>query len=111
MPKLFSYGTLRQDAVQLAAFGRLLAGRTAALPGYRLDWLSIVDPSVVAASGKNVHPIVRYSGQAANRVPGAVFDISDAELAQADRYEAADYRRIEARLDNGERAWVYVAAE
>ena len=31
---LFSYGTLQQDEVQLATFGRLLEGRKDALPGY-----------------------------------------------------------------------------
>src|SRR5689334_5312839 len=33
---LFAYGTLQQEAVQLATFGRRLEGVEDALPGYRL---------------------------------------------------------------------------
>ena len=35
MPKLFSYGTLQQEDVQLATFGRRLTGVSDALVGYR----------------------------------------------------------------------------
>jgi hypothetical protein len=34
---LFAYGTLRQREVQLAIFGRRLAGRADVLPGYALS--------------------------------------------------------------------------
>ena len=34
MPLLFSYGTLQQDDVQRATFGRLLTGQRDTLPGY-----------------------------------------------------------------------------
>ena len=37
-----------------------------------------------------------------------VFEVSDDELALADRYErTASYERIEATLASGTRAWVY----
>jgi hypothetical protein len=35
MPKLFSYGTLQQEDVQLTTFGRRLAGVADSLVGYR----------------------------------------------------------------------------
>jgi gamma-glutamylcyclotransferase (GGCT)/AIG2-like uncharacterized protein YtfP len=42
-------------------------------------------------------------------VSGTVFEITDAELAAADRYEQlAAYRRIAVTLASGKRAWVYV---
>ena len=110
MPLLFSYGTLQQDDVQRATFGRLLAGRADALPGYSRDMVAIDDPQVVATSGKTHHPIVHHSGNAADRVPGSVFDITDAELAQADEYEVAAYRRVAVTLESGADAWVYVDA-
>lgn len=34
MPLVFSYGTLRQENVQLSTFGRLLQGRRDELPGF-----------------------------------------------------------------------------
>jgi hypothetical protein len=43
-------------------------------------------------------------------VSGTVFEISDAELASADRYEMSAYCRVAAVLASGKRAWVYVDA-
>lgn len=110
MPLLFSYGTLRQENVQLATFGRRITGRDDALVGYKTELLEITDPAVLATSGKTHHPIVSRSEDPRDRVPGTVFEITDAELAHADRYEVADYRRVAAPLASGETAWVYVAA-
>lgn len=106
--RLFSYGTLQQENVQLATFGRKLEGRADALVGFRQDMVEITDPDVLATSGARFHPIVSKSGDASDRVAGTVFSISAHELAAADAYEVADYARIDAPLASGERAWVYV---
>jgi hypothetical protein len=37
-----------------------------------------------------------------------IFRISTEELAAADRYEVADYRRVRVRLASGRDAWAYV---
>ncbi|RDZ26681.1 gamma-glutamylcyclotransferase family protein [Lysobacter silvisoli] len=105
---LFSYGTLQDEAVQLATFGRRLHGQADALVGYRRGLLKIEDPQVLAASGQDHHPIVEPSHDPADRVAGTVFAISAQELAQADAYEVDDYERVEAPLASGRRAWVYV---
>jgi hypothetical protein len=107
---LFSYGTLQTEAVQLATFGRTLQGVPDALPGYKLTMLAIDDPNVVATSGATHHPIIKFSGAASDTVPGSVFRITAAELAQADRYEVAAYRRVAVELASGLTAWVYVDA-
>jgi gamma-glutamylcyclotransferase (GGCT)/AIG2-like uncharacterized protein YtfP len=106
--RLFSYGTLQQENVQLATFGRLLAGQADALVGFKQELVEITDPDVIAKSGKRFHPIVIQSGDDADRVPGTVFEITPAELAAADEYEVADYERVEAPLASGLTAWVYV---
>jgi len=108
MPLLFSYGTLQQADVQRATFGRLLAGTADALLGFEQALIAIEDAAVVATSGKRHHPIVRPTPDAGARVPGTVFEVSDAELAQADRYEVAAYRRVAAPLASGRTAWVYI---
>lgn len=36
-----------------------------------------------------------------------MFELSDQELFQADRYEVKDYQRITVNLASGESAWVY----
>ena len=108
---LFSYGTLRQRDVQLSTFGRLLDGRTDAIVGFDLDYVTITDPHVIATSGSDRHPILRPTERADAHVDGTVFAISDAELAAADAYEVDDYRRVAVPLRSGSTAWVYVFAD
>lgn len=110
MVRLFSYGTLQQENVQLATFGRRLEGAADALPGYASFLLEITDPQVLATSGERFHPIVRETKNPVDSVPGTVFVISEAELAAADEYEVSDYRRVLVRLTSGLDAWVYVKA-
>ena len=110
MPLLFSYGTLQQDGVQIATFGRRLEGRPEELVGYAQEMIAIDNADVVATSGKTHHPIVVHSGRREDRVAGAVFEITDAELDRADAYEVDAYRRVLAPLASGTRAWVYVDA-
>jgi hypothetical protein len=64
----------------------------------------------VRTSGKTDHPIVAFMGKRKDCAPGAVFEITDAELAQADAYEVAAYVRVKAPLASGLEAWVYVDA-
>lgn len=108
--RLFSYGTLQLDAVQLSTFGRLLEGATDQLPGFEQALVRIEDADVVATSGQTHHPILSYSGNPAHSVAGKVFLITSDELAQADRYEVAAYRRVSVTLASGLQAWVYVDA-
>ena len=105
---LFSYGTLQDKAVQLANFGRELAGQHDAMLGYTKSWVEITDPQVLTSSGKTHHPIVKPTTEAGARVEGRVFRITEQELAAADAYEVADYKRVAVRLASGLTAWVYV---
>lgn len=106
--KLFSYGTLRYESVQLSTFGRKLKGNIDVLTGYDLKMIPIKDPDVIFKSGELSHPIIYYTGNKDNQIEGVVFDISVAELKQADLYEVDDYRRIKVQLLSGNMAWVYV---
>jgi hypothetical protein len=108
MPLLFSYGTLRDPAVQRASFGRELSGREDDLPGYRLELLEISDPHVLDLSGLAHHPIVVETGDERDTVAGVVFEVTDEELVSADEYEVDDYERVLAKLGSGAEAWVYV---
>lgn len=98
MPFLFSYGSLQEPSAQVSAFGRHLAGERDALPGHTI--------ATVLSNGRACANAVR--GAAAAVIPGTVFEITDAELARADGYEAADrYVRSEVTLQSGRRAWIY----
>jgi gamma-glutamylcyclotransferase (GGCT)/AIG2-like uncharacterized protein YtfP len=102
MPRLFWYGSLQQSEVQLATFGRLLAGNRDALVGFELQALQRGD--------KLLANVVR-SSRSDSRVSGTTFEVSEVELAAADTFEHGDrYTRIPATLASGEPAWVYVDA-
>lgn len=105
---LFSYGTLQQREVQLATFGRELAGTQDALRGYRLTQLEISDPKVVELSGKAIHTIAVKSIDPNDRIEGTVFELTRAELEAGDRYEVDAYARVEVILESGRGAWAYV---
>ncbi|MGH6827999.1 MAG: gamma-glutamylcyclotransferase family protein [Rhizomicrobium sp.] len=109
MPHLFSYGTLQQENVQIASFGRALKGVPDALPGFRREMIEITDAEVFCVSGERFHPILVPSA-ASDEIAGMVFEVTDAELRRADAYEVADYMRIRAKLKSGLEAFVYVRA-
>lgn len=110
MQKLFSYGTLQQENVQLSTFKRKLEGLPDVLLGYVLDEIKITDPVVLARSGKTYHPILQYTGNHHDEVQGTVFEVTDEELAQADDYEVSDYARVSAQFKSGVTAWIYADA-
>src|SRR5262245_2021050 len=70
MPLLFSYGTLRQESVQISTFGRPLRGWDDEIVGFEQSLLKIDDPAFVAASGKAYHAIVTFNGRNDCRVRG-----------------------------------------
>jgi gamma-glutamylcyclotransferase (GGCT)/AIG2-like uncharacterized protein YtfP len=108
MHLLFSYGTLQQEQVQISTFGRPLNGRPDGIIGYIVTALKITDPKVLHISGHATHPMIRSTGNVRHRVPGTVFEVTEQELAQADAYEVEAYERVQAPLESGGRAWVYI---
>ncbi|MBP1163340.1 gamma-glutamylcyclotransferase (GGCT)/AIG2-like uncharacterized protein YtfP [Chryseobacterium sp. PvR013] len=93
MPHLFSYGTLQKEKVQMETFGRLLQGEKDILSGYRLNMLEITDPEVLRKS---------------DQVEGVLFEVTEAEILQADEYEVDDYKRIETVFKSGKSGFIYV---
>ena len=53
---------------------------------------------------------MKFNGRNDSRVRGTVFEVSEGELAEADRYEPAGYKRVSAMLASGKEAWVYADA-
>lgn len=109
--KLFSYGTLRYEAVQLSTYGRILEGAPDIIRGYRLSQLKIIDPDVISKSGEDIHPILIPTYIKTDQVNGMVFDLTLKELELSDKYEVAEYKRISVELISGIRAWVYAGVE
>lgn len=109
MPRLFSYGTLQHEDVQLSTFGRKLDGEKDLLVGYEPSLVKIADPDTAARLKKTHHDNVKKTEDDWSNVQGTVFELTDAELAQADTFEAQfNYKRISVPLASGNDAWVYV---
>jgi gamma-glutamylcyclotransferase (GGCT)/AIG2-like uncharacterized protein YtfP len=108
MEYLFSYGTLRQQNVQLKNFGRLLDGAEDTLKKFTLKEIEITNEVVLEVSDKKFHPILSYTGNEKDKVVGTVFKITLDELLKADGYEVDDYKRVEVTLVSGIKSWVYV---
>ena len=106
--RLFSYGTLQIDSVQLSIFGRKLDGSPDALVGYRLRMIQITDQEFVATSGAEYHRNLEFTGSASDFVEGTVFAVTQHELEQADGYEPDGYERVRVTLRSGTEAWVYL---
>lgn len=107
--KLFSYGTLLYETVQLSVFGRELKGAKDKLKGYMLSVVEITDPTVLTTSGAGVHPILVHTGNSEDEVNGIVLSLTENDLKLADQYEVGLYKRVLEKLDSGICAWVYVA--
>jgi hypothetical protein len=112
MPLLFSYGALQDETVQLATFGRRLAGKRDELVGCEPAQVRIDDPQISSRLRTTHHANLRFNGDDASRVAGMVFEVTEAELAGVDEYESAfAYTRVAGILASGRRAWVYVHAD
>ena len=107
---LFSYGTLQLEVVQVATFGRQLAGTRDVLAGFELVPLKIEDAAVIAVSGKDHHTMAKFTGRASDAISGTVFALTRDELEKADGYEVPAVRRVAVDLQSGTRAWAYVDA-
>src|SRR6202041_2318821 len=89
MERLFSYGTLRDEKVQRAVFGRAVTGRPDAIIGCRLEPVTISAGESIAISGTANHTILVKTGNDADEISGVLFEISEQDLARADAYEDA----------------------
>ena len=107
--KLFSYGTLQLEKVQLETYGRLLKGKKDSLPCYKLAQLEITDKDVLAKSEQQFHPIAIKTKQAVDSIEGTIFEITTEELEASDKYEVSDYKRVLESFASGQEAWIYVA--
>ena len=111
MPLLFSYGTLQREDVQVSTFGRTLVGSKDELLGFQRSLVRIQDPEFVRASDTAHHAVARPTRNPGDGIIGMVFELTDLELASADKYEPAGYKRVYAGLASGRRAWVYIDAK
>ena len=87
-----------------------MEGAPDAVTGFRLGEVVIDAPDVVATSGLETHLILHPTGDPADVIEGVALTVSENDLAAADRYETAAYRRIAVTARSGARMFVYVAA-
>ena len=90
---LFTYGTLKDEVVQLRVFGRKPKSKEAKLKGYRIALEKVIEPS----------------DQVDGFVAGLLLRVSNLELFNADVYETQAYKRIMVSVNPRTKAWVYIA--
>ena len=105
--RLFSYGTLQTEPVQIAIFGRTLEGTTGTLLRYRVIMSATEDQEFAKKNGA-VHRNLQFTGVESDIVAGTVLTITPKDLEQADSYEPTDYQRVLVQLKSGNKAWVYL---
>src|SRR6185369_16122681 len=106
--KLFAYGTLQLEKVQLETVGRRLGGEPDALHGYNLVMVTITNEDFVIESGTAKHRSLQFTGNSTDVIEGFVFKVTGNELEQADSYEPQGYERVKVQLRSGANAWVFV---
>ena len=105
---LFSYGTLQKEVVQIKLFVRILQGTKDILPNYKISITEIKDEKFLAKGEDKFQKTLTHSSDG-SFVEGTVFEVTQAELVQSDKYEPDNYHRIKAALKSGKEAWIYVA--
>lgn len=106
---LFSYGTLQLEQVQIKTYGRKLNGFKDVLEHYKIEQLEITDKDVLSKSEQQFHPIAVKTRNKFDYIEGLIFEISESELLETDKYEVSDYKRVLETFKSGKQAWVYVA--
>ena len=105
---LFSYGTLQLENVQLQNYNRKLKGFKDTLEGYKLSQIEITNEVVLEKSGKKFHPIAVPSKNKSDFIDGVIFEITENELLETDKYEVSAYKRVQKKFKSGNEAWVYI---
>ena len=108
---VFSHGSLQQEAVQVSLYGRALRCEPDELVDCIRTRIEVPAWHKAAAAGVTHYANVMFEAGCGSRVAGMAFELTEAELAMTDRYEAdAEYVRVMMTLASGRRAWVYVSA-
>lgn len=105
---LFSYGTLQKEKVQQETFGRKLEGINDEIENYSLEKLEIKDKEVLESSQQQYHPIAIPSKLKTDSIKGVIFELTEDELMQSDRYEVSDYKRVWEVFKSGRKSWIYI---
>ncbi|MGY3333958.1 acyl-CoA thioesterase-1 [Streptomyces filamentosus] len=109
--RLFVYGTLREEHVREAVFGRQVPGTPGVLAGHvtAVPRPAAGSGTTAAGGGPAVRPTLerRIDG----RTEGTVLHLTDDELAAADTHAEGHGVRRRVVLGSGERAWTHLDAE
>lgn len=97
MERVFTYGTLKDPAIQQKLLGRTLTMTSDILPGFKRG-------EIVLNSGTYLIAIKAYP---TDQITGQVLEVTTEELAKLDEYETNAYQRQLETLESGAKAWAY----
>jgi gamma-glutamylcyclotransferase (GGCT)/AIG2-like uncharacterized protein YtfP len=99
MIKLFAYGTLLDQKIQIELFGEKISGTMDSISGYRVI-------QGVKIEGIDYVTLIRDKN---NTVVGKVYNLTDKQLKIVDEYETSSYERILIKTNSGIDTFVYKA--
>jgi len=112
MPEfIFSYGTLQNEKVQQALFGRMVPLQADNLMGYKSIAIEITDSAFLSKGESPYQHTLVKSGNPNDIIQGSVLEITNEELLITDSYEPGNYKRIKIMLQSGKEAWIYVVIQ
>lgn len=86
-----------------------MKGEKDVLRGYKISAIEITDIDFLEKGGDQHQNIAINTNDQDDRIEGTVFEVSEAELVLADKYEPFDYKRVLVVLESGKSAWIYAA--
>lgn len=106
---LFSYASLQLEKVQLEICGRIFSGEKDSLRSFKLDKVQIADVEVLKNNRQQLGAIAVRTDSPNDLLEGTIYELTEEELLQIDRYQGGDYKREMEVLTSGKTAWIYVA--
>ena len=76
---------------------------------HEIKKIKITDKNVLAKSNIAYHPIAIKSESKSDTIEGVIFEITEEELLETDKYEVTAYKRVLETFESGKKAWVYVS--
>ncbi|MBN2610300.1 MAG: gamma-glutamylcyclotransferase [Bacteroidales bacterium] len=99
--RVFAYGTLKNPEKRKSIILRETNIEEDFLTGFRVEMVKL---------NGIFYPAAIHEPLSRDKIRGATFMVSEAELEKLDVYESDAYKRIRVKLLSGKQSWLYIKA-